>query len=795
MKQLHTTINNQEDSDLVRIIGLFTRHFRIYLLCICIALVLAFLFNRYAIPVYRIASSLMILENNKPQAGNADEYINNELFGLNQGFQNELYVIQSTPVVEQTIKNLDLTVSYYEKNGFRYFDAYKSAPFRVLVLQDHVQPVNIRFMVSIQDDINYTIKAEGDPAVFTNLYTGGNTFQKKKWIFEKSGKFGELLETPEMAFIIKRDSSFGSYVKNEYIYGYEFSTVASMTGHIKGQLDFSVINREATVIEITLRNSSSLKGVDILNELMDVYSTQNVNHKNHIANVTIEYIERQLGEISDSLSQTEDNLQRFRSSRQLLDVTGQASNMSEQYMTLQNQLAEITTRKRYYDYLADYISSNQDFSNMIVPSAMGVDDELLNNLVSELIAAQTQRSNLIRNRQEKNPLVQRLEIQIDNTKKTISENIAAVRKTTDISIDEMNKRINKIKSDISRLPQTQRQLGGIERTYRLNDAIYNYLLEKRAEAKISQASNMPDNVIVEPATTVGIISPDPRKNYIFAFAIGIILPFSLLFFRNMMNDKIDYQEKVDHLADAPILGKIPHGRKKASNNAFENPQSAMAEAYRALRTNIEYRFKDILPKVILVSSSIEGEGKSYNALNIAMSYAQLGRKTLLIDFDLRKPTGYFAGNEISSVGLSSYFTLKVELSEIIQHSPHPKLDYIPSGPIPPNPVEMLASDDIRDMLDRVKEQYYYIIIDSAPLAQVADAYLLLDYANIRIIVARYNYTLKRIFHLVMDDLKNKNINNLCVVMNDNKVFREQYGYGYGYAKKKSIWSKFKTRIS
>jgi tyrosine-protein kinase Etk/Wzc len=790
MTQYNPNIANQQDSDLLRVLNIFVHNKRIFLIFIIAAILLAFAFNHYTQSVYRITGSLMIMQESRPQSGNPEEFINSEIFGVNRGFQNELFVLKSTPVVEQTVKNLDLTVNYYLKEGFRYYDAYKTSPIRILTLQNHTQPVNVRFMVSIQDSKNFTIRVKKTDAVFTNLYTGENTYQKADWYFEKAGKFGELIETPDLAFIIKSDSSIRTYYKDEFIYGFDFSTAQAITSQIKSKLEFSVIDREATVIEVGFETSSKLKGIDIINELMDVYSTQNVNRKNYIANVTIEYIERQLGEISDSLNQTEDNLQQFRSSRQLLNVTDQATSMSEQYMSLQNQMAELVTRKRYYDYLADYISGNKDFSDMIVPSAMGIQDEMLNGLVSQLISAQAQRSNLIQNGQEKNPLVQRLQVQIENSKKTITENILAVRKTTEISIDEMDKRINRIKSEISRVPKTQRQLGGIERKYRLNDAIYNYLLEKRAEAKISQASNQPDNIIIEPANLLGIVSPNPKKNYLIALALGTLLPFLFFFYKSIMSEKIEYQGRIDHLTDAPVLGKIPHAKDKNQNVVFEYPTSSMAEAYRALRTNIEYRFRELSRKVILVTSSIEGEGKSFNALNIAMSYAQLGRQTILVDFDLRKPTSYFSDQMISPLGLSSYLIDKVSLKDIIMPSPHSKLNYIPSGPIPPNPVEMMASDDIPDIIEQLRAQYDCIIIDSPPLAQVADSYLLIDYADIKIIIARYNYTLKKVFHLIMHDLKEKGIENVCVVLNDNSIFNEQYGYGYGYGKKKRSWYKF-----
>ena len=784
MAPLNTKVSTQDDSDLVRIISLFTRNYKVYLICVFVAVFLAFLVNRFAIPRYRVISSLMIIEDHGPKTANVNEYIDNEMFGLNQGFQNEQYILRSTPIVEQTVKNLDLTVNYYLKTGFRYMEAYKQLPIHVLTLKNHVQPVFVKFQVSIHNNREYTIKAESKKADFVNLYSGQNGFHKENWVFEYSGKFGNLVENQDLAFVVQLDTNVRTYIKDEYLYYFDFKSVASTTDLLKSQLDFRVTDREATIIEIGLETTSSQKGLDVVNEMMDVYSTQNVNRKNHIAEVTIEYIERQLGEISDSLSQTEDNLQQFRSSRQLLNVNDQASGMSEQYMTLQNQLAELVTQKRYYDYLAEYLTSHKDFTNMIVPESMGIQDQMLNTLVSQLLSAQAQRSNLIRNRQEKNPLVQRLEIQIENTKRNITDNISAVRKTTDISIDEMNKRINRIKSEISRVPKTQRQLSGIERNYRLNDAIYNYLLEKRAEAKISQASNLPDNIVVEPATLRGIVSPNHRKNYLFALVLSLIFPFAFFYLKSMLNEKIEYQGKIDNLTDAIILGKIPHTRRKTNNVVFEYPRSTIAEAYRALRTNIEYRFKDIPQKVIFVSSSIEGEGKSFTSMNLAMSYAQLGRRTLLVDFDLRKPTGFFSEKEISPIGLSSYFINQIGLDKIIMHSPHAKLDYIPSGPIPPNPIEILASIDIPGFVDLLKEEYECIILDSTPLAQVSDAYLLLDYANIRIIVARYNFTLKKVFHMVMKDLKEKKIDNVCVVMNDNKIYRDQYGYGYGYDKKK-----------
>lgn len=780
--------NLQEENDLKKIFDLGARNYKLFIISLVVALGLAFFKNRTAIPIYEISSSILIKEDTKQSSGGKgmNDFLNSSLLGVNQNFQNELWVLKSSPVIEQTIKNLDLAVSYQRKEGFLHIDAYKQVPFQVLPMQNHIQPMYVKFTIKFQSEEKFLITAEARDVWFHNYETGELFNKSGHWTFSQYGTFGKLIKTNDLAIIVQRDSTTGPINKNA-TYSFQLSDITSLVDSYKSSFVFNIVDKKATVIEINLEAESVLKGIDIVNELMNVYSTRNLERKNHIASITIDYIEKQLNDISDSLSQTEDNLQTFRSSNQLLNVTEQASGISTQYMDLQNQRAELLTHKRYYEYVSDYLSKNDDFSNMISPSSMGVPDEMLNNLTSELITSQAQRSNLIENKQGRNPLVRKLDIKIDNLKKTISENIAAVRQTTEIKIDEMNKRIGRIEGQISRMPKTQRQLGGIERKYRLNDAIYNYLLEKRAEAKITKASNLPDDVIIEPAGQVGTdpIAPNKKRNYLVALILGIAVPFGFLMLKSSLNTKIENQETIEKLTETPVLGKILHNTKKTENVVFEYPTSPIAESYRALRTNLDfYLAKGGHKKIILVTSCIEGEGKSFNSLNIAMSYAQLGRKTLLLDFDLRKPTPYFNKKEETSLGLSSFLIDQASLEDIIINSPHAKMDYISSGPIPPNPAELLALEKAEKLIDDLKEIYDYIIIDTPPLAQVTDGFLLMDKADIKVIIARYNYSKKNIFSIIMKDLRQKNIKNVCIVLNDNKIESDQYGYGYGYAKKK-----------
>jgi tyrosine-protein kinase Etk/Wzc len=778
-------INLQEENDFKKIAELIKRNYIYFLLSLIIAMGLAFVKNFLSVPIYQVTSSVLIKEDTKQGGGGSmNDFLNSSLFGKDQNFQNELWTLQSTPVIEQTIKNLDLSVSYFRKEQFLEFDAYKEAPFKILYSKDHIQPLNARFNITFQSPGKFTLTSQGEKILFFTYGTNQYSNQKDNWVFQWNGTIGKLIETKDLSFIIELDSTKKLNEEDYSKYSFEFINENSLVNIYKSRFQFDIIDKKATVIEISVLSESVRKGIDLVNELMNVYSTENLNRKNHIASITIDYIEKQLGEISDSLNLTEDNLQRFRSSNQLLDVAEQATGITNQYRDLQNQRAELIARKRYYEYVSDYIAKNDDFSNMIVPASMGINDQILNNLMLELTTAQAQRSNLIENNQGKNPLVKKLDIQIANIRKTITENISAVRQTTNISIDEMNKRISRIEGQISNLPKTQRELGGIERKFKLNDAIFNYLLEKRAEAKITKASNLPDDVILEPARSTGRVSPNPKQNYIFAFLLGLGLPFSFFILKSTLNDKLVPQDNIEQITDVPVAGKIIRNYKKTNNVMFEYPKSSIAESFRALRTNLEFYLKGgNVRKVIMVTSCIEGEGKSFNALNIAMSYAQLGRKTILLDCDLRKVSSYFNAEDELIDGISSYLINKASLDQIIMKSPHEKLDYINSGPVPPNPSELLALDETKEMIHSLRDRYDYIVIDTPPLAQVTDGYLLIDRADIKVIVVRYNYSKKKILSLIMRDLRQKKIENVCIVLNDNRINQEQYGYGYGYNKK------------
>jgi len=747
---------------------------------IILALGMAFVYTKYATPTYKVSASLLLKKDKGNNRSGESAFINSELLERTQNLQNELAIIQSYPTIEQAVKNLDLEVSYYEYKDYQYNNAYKEAPFKVFIFNEHWQLAHVIFDINFNQDGSYSLNVKKQDAFVYNYNADQYIKEIEDLELNLKGNVGQIIETDDFKFLITIRNKDNLSINDKKAFAFKLSTVNQLTKQLKKSLAFNIPDHLATVFEISMETSSVQQGEDIINELIQVYSTNNLANKNHLANMTLEYIERQLDEVSFFLNQTEDSLQQMMSRNKLMNVDEQSNRLAKQRLDLQNQLAELMTQKRYYDYIKEYNSNNSDETQIVPPSAMGVQDPLLNNLIEEFSTAQSQKNNLIKNNQERNPIVARLDIQINNLKKTILENIAVAASSKEISINDMQKRIWQLESEISKLPKTQMHMGGIERSYNLNSAIYNYLLEKQAEARITKASNLPDHVIIEPAHMVGTtpVSPKKMRIYIIALFLGFVLPVGILLLKMILKNTISTQEDIESITNATVLGKVFHYNNNKEQNVFvSSPGDKTAETFRTLRTNLKFAMNGSSRQTILVTSCLSGEGKTFNALNIAASYAQMGKKTILLDFDLRNPKSILK-NMDKTKGLSLYLDGELTLNDIIQKTDFENLNFISSGPSPPNPLDLMEKEIMVSLFDFLEKNYEYIIIDTPPLAQVSDALSIIKYSSLNLIITRYNVTKKKLLRVVLSELKNKNINNVSLVLNDNKRVSEQMGYGY-----------------
>lgn len=786
-------MNYREAENALRnILKIFARYYWIFLLTVLLGSAIAYFYNKYAPKKYDVVASILINENaNSPLSG-PQEFMVNDLFGIKRNVYNELLVLQSKPILEKTIQNLDLEVTYYEKYDYLYHDIYRQSPFKITFYRDHPQLVNVMFNISFSPDGSYLLQLDKQDASLYD-FMKDRTISKIDVSAQKlQGNLGQLVVADQYKFIISLNEDIDEIPSKDRKYAFKMQNHYSIEAHYKGDIEFSVADRNATVINMKMETSNVDKDIEVMNELVSVYAESNLERKNHIANLTIEYIEEQLEEVSQSLDINESELQEFLSRNKLINVESQANRYTDQLRELQNELATYMVQKRYFDYASQYLKDQSNDELIIAPSTMGVEDELLNQLIMELSSAQSRKANLIENNQERNPLVERLTIQIENLKAVVAESIRSTSESNDISINETQKRIAQIENEISSLPEAQRTLGGIERNYQLNDAIYNYLLQKRAEAKITMASNLPDITIVQPAAQ-NSIRPDAPKSYIIyplAWLLALVIPFVILYIIDLISRaKIKTSEDLQNLTNSRVLGTVLHLPSKYRNkNVFmqmHSNRSNYAEAYRTIYTNINFVLKNKKNKTILVTSSVTDEGKTFNALNIAAAYASMKKDSILVNCDLHKCTKIL-DTKNPNIGLSAYLSGEMSMDQLIQPTDMDHLFYIPPGTVPPNTVELLSSTEMEKLMTFLKEQYDCIVLDTSPVAHVSDAYFLMQYADINLMVTRYHITRKKLLLRVLNDLKSKNIHKIGLILNDNRILKEQFGYGYGYyGKKKS----------
>jgi capsular exopolysaccharide synthesis family protein len=419
---------------------------------------------------------------------------------------------------------------------------------------------------------------------------------------------------------------------------------------------------------------------------------------------------------------------------------------------------------------------------------MGISDPLLNQLARDLVNLSQTKATQLLTQTEQHPQIVKLNEQIVTTKKALLENVNNLVENAQMSLNEINRRISALESESRLLPSKQQQLINYQRNYKFNDDTYKYLMQRRAEAQILRASNTPDNEILDEARLERTyrISPRTSMNYLIAILLGLLIPALYLFLKSFFNNAVTDRKDVEKLTSFPIIGQVGQTGEKDPLLVINNPKSPISESFRSIRTNVEFITRSKLPCSVLVTGDAQGIGKTFNSINIASIYALYGKKTVLLGFDMRKPKLFQEFGITNNVGLSSFLSNQESIDNIIQNTRVlPNLDVIPSGHIPPNPAEMIASDKCTELFDELKKRYDYIVIDTPPLGLVTDAFLLMRYTDANIFIVRQGHTNKNIFGSVIKDLEDRNA-NIAIVINGVETCKSygygkySYGYGYGY---------------
>ncbi len=770
------------------------------MLSIAICAMTAYLYVRYHPKSYKMTAKVLI-ENDEFGDFNTGEKIIQELgyFSSKKNLYTELEVLKAYSTIKETIRKLPFFVTYYSEGEVRTTEIYyKNAPFQIVLDTGHVQLLNTYFQVSKNSDGTFKIvnNCNNCLANFVSDDDDGDIVSEKIEINVRSGDYVSKLDRYRFKFITSENVIFDG----GNIYTFKIGSLENTIQNIKAKFSVSQPEEFASVIDINYTGELREKGVEFLNHLASDYVHFDLKIKDLMAKNTMSFIDRQLDSIRGTLNFASDQLLSFRTKNGILDFKYSSESVYKEMESLNREKAQFMFNYKFYEQIYNYVNDKSNETKMLSPSLVGINDPYLLNLLREMESLFTQREELKFGVKEDNPTVTMVEQKILSLRKNVIENVENLMKVSKLQIQDLDIRLDQILLKLKRLPKTERDLVKIEREFNLNEEIYTYLLKKKASVGIAKAGYKADNQILETARVSAAILVAPKSMLIFVAGIilGILMPIMIILLGLKFRVKIKSVEDIENKLIPPLLGIIGHNRaeKQLLN---ESEISPITDSFRIVRLKLQDLIHKEGTSVIGITSTISGEGKTYCALGLAASFASLGKRTLIVGGDLRKPRLGDTLDLLNKLGLSDYLVGAVALNEVIQSTGKKNLDILTSGTIPPNPAELLESNEFKRFVEKVKHNYELIIMDSSPIGLVSDFYTISNYTDYNLFIIRHNFTkfasLKFLNGLIQQ------VPKMGCVYNDNKNSKSHYfgygngyGYGYGYGYKnenKSIIKKIK----
>lgn len=787
-------LEEEEGIDLRKWLFRILDNWLFFLICAFVALSIAYLYNKFSVSEYQLSASLLIREKDNPL--DKGDMLRLTLYNNPYKLENEIGIVNSSEVKKQTLKSLDFFIEYYQKDHFRRIEKYHSNPFEVIFDSLHVQAVDVEFEVSYLSDTSLLISADQEEAYLYNYNTWSFAGSVSSFDFIDTISIGDTVSSNMFNFLIVANPLGFIPGYKDYKYSFYFRSLPSLVNRFGGvQVD---ISKGSSIMRITMDHSNPQKAAVYLNSLVSNYLLKGIERENKIAERTIDFIDFQLSTLVDSLQSSEQKLEDFRSTHKIVNIDYQAQQTYNRQSDIERQRAELITRKRYLDYLKQNLQTNTlALEEIIVPTTLGIEDVVLNNLILELVEMYRERTEMTVNTKKNNPYISSLDSKIESQKQKLSETVDNLLNATSISMDEIQMQSASVTSQLTKLPKDQQELLRFERKFQLNDELYTYLLTRRSEMQIKKASNIPSNEILEVASIDEAIKVHPNKklNYIMALLLGLMVPFLIIYINALLNNRVQSHEDIKEVTSLPVIGTLYQNDNPEEPIVMNAPASLAAESFRMLRANMQFIVGEDKNPVLVVTSAMKGEGKSFTAINLAAVQASYGKKVCLVDLDLRRPRLSEYLKIDKRKGMSNYLIGKAELDEVILSVNDNKFDLIPSGPIPPNPSELVASSNLESLLKILRERYDYIILDSPPIGMVSDAMFISKIAGYLLLVVRHNITYKQLLSGLIEELERNQIKGINLIYNEvpvNKKGYYRYGgrHGYYYSDdKKGFWSR------
>ncbi|MCY1635019.1 GumC family protein [Marinifilum sp. D737] len=736
-----------------------------FVLCGFLGIALGYTISKYSKEVYDVQSVVLVEEESKGMG--VENLFEGMDLGSKTNIQNHVGILKSYTINLQTLKNLEWNTTWYKEGTVLDSDLYKDAPFEVVIPTGIINPTGLEIYIVPESENSYNISANG------KVYSKGGI---KEIEFSGNGQFGKLFENEYFSFTInkKKQNPSGKYY-------FVFNEIEGLALSYVRRLNVSLVDKKSDLIQLKIQGNKPARQVDYLNELTKVYMQFGLQQKNKTSLNTVRFIDDQLSGIVDSLKTAGKNFTDFRTKNKTIDLSKEAEMVSEKISELDAQETAIKLKVEYYKNLLSYMNDAESMDKIVAPSFMGIADAALNAQIVKLGELYSRKTTLSQIAKEKNPSLILLNEEIKNTLSVLEENVKNLLHNTETEFKALQRKMDEVSMQLASLPETQQQMVNIKRSFDLNNELYTFLLKKRAEAAITTASNISDARVLDPARvrTAKKVGPKTALNLMVGLIFGLALPFLIIVIGDYFNDSIKSKEDIEKESKLPIMGEIAHNSYQSELAIVKHPRSGIAESFRGLRTNLQYMFKQQKDcKVLALHSMIPGEGKTFNSVNLATIIAMDSKKVLLVGCDLRKPRLHKVFNVDNKSGLSTYLIGHHTLKEIVHKTEINNLSFVNSGPIPPNPAELLGNEEFGKFIEEARKEFDYIVLDNAPVTLVTDGILTGKHADANLFVLRQGYSNKNQIKYINQVAEKESISQIGIVLND--AVYNGYGYGNNY---------------
>lgn len=776
--------SKEENIDVKELLFKYLIHWPWFVGAVVVCLIAAWVYLYTSTPVYNISATVLIKDDKK--GGSAGMLSGLESLGLDgmvsssQNIDNEIEVLRSKTIVKEVVEDLGLYISYTDEDEFPSRNMYKTSPVQVSLTPQEAdlleEPMIVEMTLQPQGSMDVTVKIDDDEYQ--------KHFEKLPAVFPTDKGTLAFFLTPDSISSSKRilEETTASEKTTRNITATINKPLAVAKAYCKN-MTIEPTSKTTSVAVISLKNSNVQRGKDFINKLLEMYNINTNNDKNEVAQKTAEFINERISIISKELGSTEKDLESFKRGAGITDLTSDAQIALTGSAEYEKKRVENQTQINLLQDLQKYMQ-NEGYE--VLPSNIGLQDLNLAAAINRYNEVLVERKRLLRTSTENNPTIINLDTSISAMKENVQVSLDRVLRGLFITKADLDREANRYSRRISEAPGQEREFVSIARQQEIKAGLYLMLLQKREENAITLAATANNAKIIDDAIADDApVSPKRKMIYLIALVLGVGIPVGVIYLLELTKFKIEGRSDVEKLTSLPIVGDIPlTDEKQGAIAVFENQNNLMSEAFRNIRTNLQFMLEND-KKVILVTSTVSGEGKSFISANLAISLSLLGKKVVIVGLDIRKPGLNKVFNiPRKEVGITQYLANpEKNLMDLVQLSDVSKNLYIlPGGTVPPNPTELLARDGLDKAIETLKKNFDYVILDTAPVGMVTDTLLIGRVADLSVYVCRADYTHKNEYTLINELAEKDKLPSLCTVINGLDLKKRKYGYYYGYGK-------------